>query len=98
MAANNNLNLITTECGRQYIIDFLDQVALGIVDSAEYQHNTLFIPPTYSLYRTVLEEEFLLEITHFNAKTNGLSTSYKIIPEHEAGTYLENGTLNVLMH
>lgn len=98
MTDKKNLNLITTECGKQYVVDFLDQVALGIIDSAEeYTGNALFIPPTYSLYKTV-SEEYLLEITQFNTTTHLLETSYKIIDGREAAPFLENGTLNVLLH
>ncbi|WP_026462184.1 hypothetical protein [Adhaeribacter aquaticus] len=93
----SNLNLITTECGQQFIIDYLDQVALGIIDSKEYVPNSLFIPPTYSLYKTV-NQDYLLEITHFNTKNHSLETTYRLLPETEATTYLENGNLNVLMH
>lgn len=97
MANTNNLNLITTECGRQYVVDYLDQVALGIVAGDEFTRNPLFIPPTYSLYRTV-GQEYLLEITRVQRKTNSLKTSYRLIPESEAGIYLENGSLNPLLH
>jgi hypothetical protein len=97
MANKNNLNLITTECGRQYVVDYLDQVALGIVHSEAFTQNPLFIPPTYSLYKTV-SADFLLEITHFQPTTNSLKTSYRLIPESEAGVYLENGNLNPLLH
>jgi hypothetical protein len=97
MAEKDNLNLITTECGKHYVIDFLDQVALGIIQSEEYTRNPLFIPPTYSLYKTV-SDDFLLEITRFNAATHLLDTSYKLISEKEAAPFLENGNLNVLMH
>ena len=97
MATKNNLNLITTNCGQQYVIDYLDQVALGIIDSDEFAHNSLFIPPTYSLYKTV-SEDYLLEITHFNPKTNALETTYKLVAEQDATIYLENGNLNVLLH
>jgi hypothetical protein len=97
MANKNNLNLITTECGRQYIVDYLDQVALGIVNTDEFARNPLFIPPTYSLYKTV-SPEYLLEITHLQSTTNSLQTSYHLIPESEAGHYLENGNLNPLLH
>ncbi|MGV3503785.1 MAG: hypothetical protein ACO1O1_08755 [Adhaeribacter sp.] len=97
MANKNNLNLITTECGRQYVVDYLDQVALGIVDSDEFSRNALFIPPTYSLYKTV-GQEYLLEITHFQPESHALQTSYRLIPETEAGAYLENGNLNPLLH
>ena len=97
MADMNNLNLITTECGQQYVLDFLDQVALGIIDSEEYKHNSLFIPPTYSLYKTVADE-YILEITHYHSKSNSLKTRYQILSIEEAGTYLENGSLNVLLH
>ena len=97
MVDKKNLNLITTECGKQYVIDFLDQVALGIVDSEEFKQNTLFIPPTFSLYKTV-SEEYLLEITHFNAKTNSLSTRYQLISKEEADSYLVKGSMNVLLH
>jgi len=93
----NNLNLITTECGQQYVLDFLDQVALGIIDSEEYKHNSLFIPPTYSLYKTVADE-YILEITHYHSKSNSLKTQYQIISNEEADTYLEKGTLNVLLY
>ncbi|PIQ21209.1 MAG: hypothetical protein COW65_10465 [Cytophagales bacterium CG18_big_fil_WC_8_21_14_2_50_42_9] len=97
MADMNNLNLITTECGKQYIIDFLDQVALGILDSEEYKHNSLFIPPTYSLYKTITEE-YILEITHFHAKSNSLKTRYRVLSNEDAGSYLENGSLNLLQY
>jgi hypothetical protein len=97
MIDKNTLNLITTECGKQYVVDFLDQVALGIVDSEEFKQNSLFIPPTFSLYKTV-SQEYLLEITHYNPKTNGLSTRYKLISENEAASYLESGNMNVLLH
>jgi hypothetical protein len=97
MAENKNLNLITTECGRQYVVDHLDQVALGIAHTQEFTQNALFIPPTYSLYKTV-DSDYLLEITHFQAQTHSLKTNYRLIPESEAAIYLENGTLNVLMH
>ena len=97
MANKNNLNLITTECGRQYVVDYLDQVALGIVQADAFTQNPLFIPPTYSLYKTV-NPEYLLEITHFQAQTNSLKTSYRLIPESEADTYQENGNLNLLLH
>jgi len=93
----NNLNLITTECGKQYVIDFLDQVALGIFDSEEYKQNSLFIPPTYSLYKT-MAEEYILEITQYHSKSNSLKTRYQIISSEEAGIYLEKGSLNVLLH
>ena len=93
----SKLNLITTECGRQFIIDYLDQVALGIIDSEKYSQNSLFIPPTYSLYKTV-KQDYLLEITRFNTRTHLLETTYRLIPETEANTYLENGSLNVLLH
>jgi hypothetical protein len=97
MANKNNLNLITTECGRQYVVDYLDQVALGIVHTDEFSRNPLFIPATYSLYKTV-SPDFLLEVTHFQAATNSLETSYRLIPEAEAGVYLENGNMNPLLH
>lgn len=97
MVDKNNLNLITTACGKQYVIDFLDQVALGIVDSEEFKQNTLFIPPTFSLYKTV-SEEYLLEITHYNPKTNSLSTRYQLISDEEANSYLAKGSMNVLLH
>jgi hypothetical protein len=97
MANKNNLNLITTECGRQYVVDYLDQVALGIVNTDEFTRNPLFIPPTYSLYKTV-SPDYLLEITHFQPASNSLKTSYRLIPEAEAGVYLENGNLNPLLH
>lgn len=96
MVDKKNLNLVTTECGKQYVIDYLDQVALGILDSEEFKQNALFIPPTFSLYKTV-SEEYLLEITHFNTKTNSLSTRYQLIAKSKADTYLANGGMNVLL-
>jgi len=97
MADMNNLNLITTECGKHYVLDFLDQVALGIIDSEEYKQNSLFIPPTYSLYKTITDE-YILEITHYHSKSNSLKTRYQVISNEEADTYLEKGTLNVLLY
>ena len=97
MVNKNNHNVRTTECGKQYIVDLLDQVALGIVDSEEFKQNSLFIPPTFSLYKTV-SEEYLLEITHYNPKINSLSTRYQLISEDEADYYLANGSMNVLLH
>ncbi|MGV3641549.1 MAG: hypothetical protein ACO1NZ_13575 [Adhaeribacter sp.] len=97
MATKNNLNLITTECGRQYVVDHLDQVALGIVASNEFSRNPLFIPPTYSLYKTV-GREYLLEVTHYQPENHALQTNYRLIPETEAVGYLENGNLNPLLH
>ena len=93
----NNLNLITTDCGRQYIIDHLDQVALGIIASDEFSQNSLFIPPTYSLYKTT-SEDFLLEVTHYDARSHSLATTYKLLLKEEAASYIENGSLNVLLH
>ena len=97
MASMNYLNLITTDCGKQFIIDHLDQVALGIIDSEEFAHNSLFIPPTYSLYKTI-SEDYILEITHYNPKTHTLATTYKLLLKEEAAVYIENGNLNVLLH
>lgn len=97
MADKNTLTLITTECGKQYIIDYLDQVALGIINSDEQARNALFIPPTYSLYKTVAEE-YLLEITRFNPRTHLLTTSYRLITATEAVPFIENGNINVLLH
>ncbi|MGV3586146.1 MAG: hypothetical protein ACO1OF_04020 [Adhaeribacter sp.] len=97
MKDKNNLNLITTECGKQYVIDYLDQVALGIINTEEHTRNALFIPPTYSLYKTV-SEEYLLEITRFNTRTHLLNTTYRLITPEEAAPFLENGNINVLLH
>lgn len=97
MTDKNNLNLITTECGKQYVVDYLDQVALGIIDTEEHTRNSLFIPPTYSLYKTI-SNDYLLEITRFNTKTHLLNTSYKLISPTEATPFLENGNINVLLH
>ena len=97
MTDKNNLNLITTECGKQYVIDYLDQVALGIINTEEPTRNALFIPPTYSLYKTV-SAEYLLEITRFNTRTHLLNTSYRVITAEEAAPFLENGSINVLLH
>lgn len=97
MADMNNLNLITTECGKQYVIDFLDQVALGIVDSEEFKQNSLYIPPTYSLYKTI-SDEYLLEITHYHSQSNSLKTKYQLLSSEDAGSYLEKGSLNVLLY
>jgi len=96
MTDKNNLTLITTECGQQYVVDYLDQVALGIIDSEKYTTNPLFIPPTYSLYKTI-SDEFLLEITRFNTTTHLLDTSYKLITAEQAVPFLENGRINVLL-
>lgn len=96
--STSKLNLITTECGRHYIVDYLDQVALGIVHTEEFSKNPLFIPPTYALYKTVNQNDYLLEVTHFHSDTQLLKTTYRLIQEPEAGTYLENGNLNPLWH
>lgn len=93
-----NLNLITTEGGQQYVIDHLDQVALGILSNENTGSNPAFIPTTYSVYKTVTEQEFLLEITHYDNEEDILRTNYKIISGTEAVPYLDNGSLNVLLH
>lgn len=93
-----NLNLITTESGQQYVIDHLDQVALGVLSNEGTNSNPAFIPTTYSVYKTVTENEYLLEITQYDNEEDVLRTSYKVISGTEVLPYLDNGSLNVLMH
>lgn len=98
MKVTTNLNLITTDCGQQYVIDHLDQVALGILDTGGNISNPAFIPTTYSLYKTILEEEFILEITQYDNDQDILHTTYKLILGEEATPYLENGNLNLMLY
>lgn len=92
------LNLITTTCGRHYVIDHLDQVALGIVNNNTSDSNPAFIPTTYSVYKTVVEDEYLLEITQYNSDEDSLHTSYQVISEEEALPYFDNGTSNLIFY
>lgn len=92
------LNLITTNCGRHYVIDHLDQVALGIINNTAATSNPDFIPTTYSVYRTVDPNEYLLEITEYDSAEDTLDTVYKIVSAAEAMPYLDNGNLNVLFY
>ncbi|QNF31638.1 hypothetical protein HUW51_02445 [Adhaeribacter swui] len=92
------LNLITTNTGQQYVIDHLDQVALGIVSNTSATSNPAFIPTTYSVYKTIIADEYLLEITQYNSDEDTLHTSYQVISEEEALPYLDNGNTNMLFY
>lgn len=98
MKETTNLHLITTDCGQQYVIDHLDQVALGILDNDGTASNPAFIPATYSVYKTVTDNEYLVEITQYDSDEDILYTNYKLVSEVEATPYLENGNLNVLLY
>lgn len=98
MKDTTHLNLITTDRGQQYVIDHLDQVALGIVNNAGTTSNPAFIPSTYSVYKTVVDQKYLLEITQYDSDEDILDTTYKLISEEEAVPYLDNGNLNVLFY
>ncbi|RDC62067.1 hypothetical protein [Adhaeribacter pallidiroseus] len=98
MKETTYLNLITTTCGRHYVIDHLDQVALGIVNNTSITSNPAFIPTTYSLYKTVVDNEYLLEITQYDSDEDILDTSYQVISEEEALSYLDNGNANIIFY
>ncbi|QMU30102.1 hypothetical protein [Adhaeribacter radiodurans] len=98
MKDTTQLNLITTDSGELYVVDHLDQVALGILANDDATSNPAFIPTTYSVYRTVMENEYLLEITKYNSDEDTLNTTYKLIPEEEVTPYLDNGNHNVLFY
>ncbi len=98
MKDTTQLNLITTDCGQQYVIDHLDQVALGILTNEGTTSNPAFIPTTYSVYKTVNETEYLLEVTQYDSDQDTLETTYKLISEEEAVPYLDNGNQNVLFY
>ncbi|PSR54364.1 hypothetical protein AHMF7605_13010 [Adhaeribacter arboris] len=80
------------------MIDHLDQVALGILTNDDTTSNPGFIPTTYSVYKTVMVNEYLLEITQYDSDEDTLNTSYKLISDEEAVPYLENGNQNVLFY
>jgi hypothetical protein len=98
MKETTSLNLITTNCGRHYVIDHLDQVALGIVNNTSTTSNPAFIPTTYSVYKTVIDQEYLLEITQYDNDEDTLDTTYSVITEEEALPYLDNGTANIIFY
>ncbi|MDQ3290713.1 MAG: hypothetical protein M3Q05_05420 [Bacteroidota bacterium] len=98
MKDTTQLNLITTDGGQQYVIDHLDQVALGILSTEENTSNPAFIPTTYSVYKTVIENEYLLEVTQYNSDEDTLSTTYRLISEEEAEPYFDNGNQNLLFY
>lgn len=98
MKETTYLNLITTTCGRHYVIDHLDQVALGIVSDTNAASNPAFIPTTYSVYKTVVDNEYLLEITQYDNDEDTLDTTYRVISEEEALPYLDNGNANIIFY
>lgn len=98
MKETTYLNLITTNCGRHYVIDHLDQVALGIVSDTNTTSNPAFIPTTYSVYKTVIDSEYLLEITKYDNDQDTLETTYRVITEEEAFPYLDNGNSNQIFY
>lgn len=98
MKDTTSLNLITTDCGQHYVIEHLDQVALGILSSSGTHSNPAFIPTTYSLYKTVTKHEYLLEVTEYDSDQDVLNTTYRLISELEATPYFDNGNLNVLFY
>jgi hypothetical protein len=98
MKDTTSLNLVTTDCGQHYVIDHLDQVALGILSTEGANSNPAFIPTTYSLYRTVTGHKYLLEVTQYDYDEDVLNTSYKLISEMEAVPYFDNGNSNVLFY
>ena len=98
MKETTYLNLINTTCGRHYVIDHLDQVALGIVSDTRTTSNPAFIPTTYSVYKTVVASEYLLEITKYDDDEDILDTTYQVITEQEALPYLDNGNANIIFY
>lgn len=77
---------IQTICGRNYNINFMDQIALGVYDTQG--GNATFIPDTFSLYHTG-NSHYILETTTYESETNDLATSYKVLSEKEASHYLK---------
>ena len=79
---------IQTICGRNYNINFMDQVALGVFETENASRNPAFIPDTFSLYHTG-NSSYILETTTYKSETNDLATSYKLLSEAEANHFLK---------
>lgn len=83
-------NLIETICGKTFVIDFLDQVALGIYEPGKFEAVSAFIPSTFSVYKTA-GPDFILEITKLEANAQKLITTYQLISAEKAKGFIENG-------
>jgi hypothetical protein len=90
-------NIVQTICGQTYVIDFLDQVALGIFEPEKFTETSTFIPGTFSLYKTAASN-FILETTRYHNPTQRLETTYRLIPEAEARPFIESGGSNIFLN
>ena len=87
-------NNIETVCGQHFKISFMDQIAMGILDSEVMVENDLDIPDTYSLYQTA--GNFILEITTLQNENFDLKTTYQVLPEAQAMPFLHNDRTRTL--
>jgi hypothetical protein len=87
---------IQTNCGKTFLIDFLDQVALGIYAPGKFKETASFIPSTYALYKTATPD-FILEITRYNENSHQLETDYQLLSPDEARNFLETDGANILI-
>ena len=83
---------IETDCGKKFKLDVFDQLALGIIQADHFIKNPCFVPATFSLYKAITGL-YLLETTRLEASGQKLKTTYKILPEAEAASYLDNCAL-----
>lgn len=87
-------NIVQTVCGQTFVIDFLDQVALGIYEPEKFAQASAFVPGTFSLYKTATAN-FILETTRYHNSTQRLETTYRLIPDIEAQPLIEAGGANI---
>lgn len=85
---------VTTICGKEFIIDKFEQLAVGVVQSEKFLEDQSYIPDTFAVYQTG-KGVYLLELTTFHPKDLSLLTTYQVLSENQALQYLNNCMLDV---
>ena len=78
-----NQSIITTRCGRKFDKDFLAIISISRIDHNFNDYYTVFISP---------DKEYIRSRSVYDAQADELVTSYEIIDEQDALSYVRLST------
>lgn len=78
---------IITTCGRDYVVSYLDQLAIGTFERDSDTGDAPYIPSTFALYQT-LDHTYILEVTIYEPERNNLLTTYQVLSERKANRFM----------
>ena len=79
----SNQNIITTRCGRKFDKDFLAIISISRIDHHYNDYYTVYISP---------DKEYIRSRSLYDSHTQDVSTSYEVISEQEALSYVKLST------